>query len=70
VAELNNLQAKQTTGTEDEKPIEPAWEQQLRELTRLSNEVLENGEEMLAKHPLATGAGALALGIVIGRLLK
>jgi hypothetical protein len=62
-AELDQLRAEQTTGTKVEKP-------QLRELTKLSNEVLEKGEEVLAKHPLATVAGALALGIAIGRLLK
>lgn len=41
---------------------------QLTELNRLVHEMLENAEETIAEHPVATVAGALALGIVIGRL--
>ena len=40
----------------------------LEELNRLVREMLENAEETIAEHPVATVAGALALGIVIGRL--
>lgn len=41
---------------------------QIAELNRLVHEMLENAEEAIAEHPVATVAGALALGIVIGRL--
>lgn len=40
----------------------------MEELNRLVHEMLENAEETIADHPVATVAGALALGIVIGRL--
>ena len=40
----------------------------MEELNRLVHEMLENAEETIAEHPVATVAGALALGIVIGRL--
>ena len=39
-----------------------------RMLNRLVQDMLENAEETIAEHPVATVAGALALGIVIGRL--
>lgn len=42
--------------------------EQLAELNRLVHEMLENAEDTIAEHPVATVAGALALGIVIGRL--
>ena len=38
------------------------------ELNRLVHQMLEDAEETIAEHPVATVAGALALGIVIGRL--
>jgi ElaB/YqjD/DUF883 family membrane-anchored ribosome-binding protein len=41
---------------------------QIAELNRLVQDMLENAEETIAEHPVATVAGALALGIVIGRL--
>lgn len=41
---------------------------QLAELNRLVQDMLENAEDTIAEHPVATVAGALALGIVIGRL--
>lgn len=41
---------------------------QLADLNRLVQDMLENAEETIAEHPVATVAGALALGIVIGRL--
>lgn len=40
----------------------------LEELNRLVHDMLENAEDTIAEHPVATVAGALALGIVIGRL--
>jgi len=42
--------------------------EQIAELNRLVQEMLENAEDTIAEHPVATVAGALALGIVIGRL--
>jgi len=41
---------------------------QIAELNRLVHEMLENAEETITEHPVATVAGALALGIIIGRL--
>lgn len=41
---------------------------QIAELNRLVHQMLEDAEETIAEHPVATVAGALALGIVIGRL--
>ena len=43
-------------------------EQQLGELNRLVQDMLDDAEAAVAAHPAATVAGALALGIVIGRL--
>jgi len=42
--------------------------EQIAELNRLVQEMLENAEDTIAEHPVATVAGALALGILIGRL--
>lgn len=41
---------------------------QIADLNRLVHQMLEDAEETIAEHPVATVAGALALGIVIGRL--
>ena len=41
---------------------------QIAELNRLVQDMLENAEDTIAEHPVATVASALALGIVIGRL--
>jgi ElaB/YqjD/DUF883 family membrane-anchored ribosome-binding protein len=43
-------------------------EHQIGDLTRLVENMLDEAEETVARHPVATVAGALALGIVIGRL--
>jgi ElaB/YqjD/DUF883 family membrane-anchored ribosome-binding protein len=43
-------------------------EQQIVDLQRLVQTMLDEAEETVAEHPMATVAGALALGIVIGRL--
>jgi ElaB/YqjD/DUF883 family membrane-anchored ribosome-binding protein len=43
-------------------------EQQIAELQHLVQTMLDEAEETVAQHPVATVAGALALGIVIGRL--
>jgi ElaB/YqjD/DUF883 family membrane-anchored ribosome-binding protein len=41
---------------------------QIGELNGLVQQMLDEAEETVAEHPVATVAGALALGIVIGRL--
>ena len=46
----------------------PSLEQQIRHLTKLAEEMLTEAEDTVAEHPVASVAGALALGIVIGRL--
>jgi ElaB/YqjD/DUF883 family membrane-anchored ribosome-binding protein len=43
-------------------------ERQIHELTRLVETMLDEAEDTVTRHPVATVAGALALGIVIGRL--
>jgi ElaB/YqjD/DUF883 family membrane-anchored ribosome-binding protein len=45
-----------------------AFERQITELNRLVEAMLDEAEDSVAEHPVATVAGALALGIVIGRL--
>ena len=42
--------------------------EQMAELNRLVQQMLEDAEDTITEHPVATVAGALALGIVIGRL--
>ena len=42
--------------------------EQIADLNRLVQQMLEDAEDTIADHPVATVAGALALGIVIGRL--
>ena len=50
-------------------PAEPAGlEHQMAELNRLVQTMLDEAEETVVEHPVATVAGALALGIVIGRI--
>ena len=43
-------------------------EHQLGELNRMVKDMLDEAETTVAQHPAATVAGALALGIVIGRV--
>lgn len=47
---------------------EGAAGQEIADLNALVRHMLENAEETITEHPVATVAGALALGIVIGRL--
>jgi ElaB/YqjD/DUF883 family membrane-anchored ribosome-binding protein len=49
------------------KPL-AALEHQIGELNRMVKAMLDDAETTVADHPAATVAGALALGIVIGRL--
>ncbi len=44
-------------------------ENQMGELNRLVQDMLVDAEETMSRHPVATVAGALALGIIIGRLI-
>ena len=43
-------------------------EHQIAELNHLVKMMLDEAEETVTEHPVATVAGALALGIVIGRI--
>ena len=56
------------TGSAEEASHSGALNEHLAELNDLVHQMLENAEEAIAEHPVATVAGALALGIVIGRL--
>ena len=47
---------------------ETTLEHQIGELNRLVKAMLDDAETTVIEHPVATVAGALALGIVIGRL--
>lgn len=71
-AELARLRQAPGTGTaEAQASAETAGEglgEQLAELNRLVQQMLDEAEETITDHPVATVAGALALGIVIGRL--
>jgi len=69
-AELARLRAARSggDGAAAEGGAGNAMGEQIAELNRLVQDMLENAEETIAEHPVATVAGALALGIVIGRL--
>ncbi|HRX35774.1 MAG TPA: hypothetical protein P5337_05200 [Aestuariivirga sp.] len=45
-----------------------SFDQQVRHLVRQAEDMLNDAEETVATHPVASIAAALALGIVIGRL--
>ncbi len=49
------------------KPL-AAMEHQIAELNKMVKKMLDDAETTVGDHPVATVAGALALGIVIGRL--
>ena len=66
-AEIEALKSR-TAAAADAPPAEAADEGQIAELNRLVRTMLDDAEETVADHPVATVAGALALGIVIGRL--
>ncbi len=67
-AELSRLREAKPAAAVDGAAPEGAMGEHLAELNRLVHEMLENAEDTIAEHPVATVAGALALGIVIGRL--
>ena len=69
-AELSQLRgARAAPGAAEAEPS-AHWSasEQIAELNRLVQQMLEDAEDTIAEHPVATIAGALALGIVIGRL--
>ena len=53
---------------EHEEPASASIREQIAELNRMVLQMIEDAEEAINDHPVATVAGALALGIVIGRL--
>lgn len=72
-AELDEIRAELARLREAHKPAageaaQGGLHDQIAELNRLVQDMLENAEDTIAEHPVATVAGALALGIVIGRL--
>ena len=67
-AELSRLREARTAGQGDAASAQGGVGEQIAELNRLVQDMLENAEDTIAEHPVATVAGALALGIVIGRL--
>lgn len=68
-AELSRLRETRGAAAADAaQAAAGAMGKELAELNRLVHDMLENAEETIAEHPVATVAGALALGIVIGRL--
>ena len=48
--------------------LHEAMEHQISELNRMVKAMLDDAETTVSDHPVATVAGALALGIAIGRL--
>ena len=56
------------TPVQDVEPAEVTLKEQLAELNRLAQDMLEEAEDTITEHPVAAVAGALALGILIGRL--
>lgn len=68
-AEIEALRAAGSPKADDasgERQSELAM--QFDDLTAVVQSLFEEAEETVARHPTATIAGALALGIVIGRL--
>lgn len=63
-AELSQLRQQASPSEGEAGPLT----EQLAELNRLVKDMLADAEETVAEHPVATVAGALALGILIGRL--
>jgi ElaB/YqjD/DUF883 family membrane-anchored ribosome-binding protein len=61
---LKGRAAASQAATETDSPLSG----HLAELNRLVQSMLDEAEDTIAEHPVATVAGALALGIVIGRL--
>jgi ElaB/YqjD/DUF883 family membrane-anchored ribosome-binding protein len=64
--ELDGLRhsAEETAKAAAEEVSTPHW----KDLQQLVQGMLDDAEEAMAEHPVVAVAGALALGIVIGRL--
>lgn len=70
-SELDTIRAELSRLRQQASPVEGEsgpLSTQLAELNRLVQDMLADAEETVAEHPVATIAGALALGILIGRL--
>ena len=68
--EIGRMRARQSGSPATEQPSIPTLEAQIAELHGLVLKMLEDAEDTVAEHPVAAVAGALALGIVIGRLTR
>lgn len=71
-SEIDSLRSvTKKTDAVDDNPAAPAgniFDRQMAELNQMVQDMLDEAELTVAEHPKATIAGALALGIVIGRL--
>ena len=56
------------TGAKAGPSLHEALDHQISELNRMVKSMLDDAETTVSDHPVATVAGALALGIAIGRL--
>jgi hypothetical protein len=68
LARLRSAQTPPEAGGAGEAASSGGLAEHIAELNELVQHMLENAEDAIAEHPVATVAGALALGIVIGRL--
>jgi len=55
-------------GDKKEATLQATIETQIKELNRMVKTMLDEAESTVSDHPVATVAGALALGIAIGRV--
>ncbi len=58
----------QTVGSPNDANLQQKLQHQIDELNRMVKVMLDDAETTVSDHPVATVAGALALGIVVGRL--
>jgi ElaB/YqjD/DUF883 family membrane-anchored ribosome-binding protein len=58
----------QATGGPHDPSLQQSLQHQIDELNRMVKSMLDEAETTVSDHPVATVAGALALGIVVGRL--
>jgi ElaB/YqjD/DUF883 family membrane-anchored ribosome-binding protein len=63
-AQTSGKQAAADASAKIHETVDP----QISELNRMVKTMLDEAETTIADHPVATVAGALALGIAIGRL--
>jgi ElaB/YqjD/DUF883 family membrane-anchored ribosome-binding protein len=67
-AEIARLREGRHASSEAAAESGGVFSDQFADLNRMVQQLLADAEETVAEHPVATVAGALALGIVIGRL--